>query len=276
VADYDEPVWFSKKAITNIFTLKNMKKQYKVTYDSLEETFLVHCKARGLPNLVFKEHANGLHFFDPRQADFVFVKTVESNMQLFSKQQVARVDKARSLYASLGFPSKQDFLLILRFNQIKDCPVMVKDAMEAYKIWGPSMAVLKGKTVRKKPEPVKTETVHIPKEICELHKEVTLTIDIFFVNSIPFFITLSQVLYFTMVMHLPDRSLGQIFKALKGIFYYYLQRGFRVTFITRDGEFASLKQFTNLLMGAPCLNLTNANKHEPFIKRCIRVVKERV
>ncbi len=34
VADYDKPVWFSKKAVTNIFTLKNMKKQYKVTYDS--------------------------------------------------------------------------------------------------------------------------------------------------------------------------------------------------------------------------------------------------
>ena len=31
VADYNEPVWFSKKAIANIFALKNMKKQYKVT-----------------------------------------------------------------------------------------------------------------------------------------------------------------------------------------------------------------------------------------------------
>ncbi len=116
VADYDEPVWFSKKAITNIFTLKNMKKQYRVTYNSLEETFLVHCKAAGLPNLLFKEHANGLHFFNPRQADFVFVEMVESNMQLFLKQQVVHADKARSLYASLGFPSKQDFLWILRFN----------------------------------------------------------------------------------------------------------------------------------------------------------------
>ena len=47
-----------------------MKKQYRVMYDSLEETFLVHCKATGLPDLLFKEHGNGLHFFDPRQADF--------------------------------------------------------------------------------------------------------------------------------------------------------------------------------------------------------------
>jgi hypothetical protein len=194
VADYDEPVWFSKKAITHIFTLKNMKKQYKVMYDSEEESFLVHQEAAGLPNLLFKEHANGLHFFDPRQVDFAFIETVESNMQLFLKRQVARANKARSLYASLGFPSQKDFMWILRSNQIKDCPVTVKDAMVAYKIWGPSMAALKGKTVRKKPEPIKTNIVSIPKKICELHKEVTLTIDIFFVNKIPFFVTLSRVL----------------------------------------------------------------------------------
>ncbi len=53
VTDYDEPVWFSKKVIANISALKIMKKQYKVTYDSSEESFLVHCKAAGLPNFLF-------------------------------------------------------------------------------------------------------------------------------------------------------------------------------------------------------------------------------
>ncbi len=138
-------------------------------------------------------------------------------MQLFSKRQVTHADKACSLYASLGFPSRKDFMWILRSNQIKDCLVTVEDAMAAYKIWGPSVATLKGKTVQKKPEPVKTDIVSIPKEIRELHKEVTLTINIFFMNKIPFFVTLSRVLYFTMVTHLPDRSSGQIFKALKGL-----------------------------------------------------------
>ncbi len=87
-----------------------MKKQYRVMYNSSEETFLVHREAVGLPNLLFKEHGNGLHFFDPRQADFAFVKMVESNMRLYSKQQVAHADKARSLYANLGFPSQKDFM----------------------------------------------------------------------------------------------------------------------------------------------------------------------
>ncbi len=119
IADYDEPVWFSKKAITNIFILKNMKKQYRVTYNSLEETFLVHREAAGLPNLLFKEHGNGLHLFDPRQAHFAFVETVESNMRLYSKWQVAHPDKACSLYASLGFPSQKDFMWILRSTKSK-------------------------------------------------------------------------------------------------------------------------------------------------------------
>jgi hypothetical protein len=139
--------------------LKNIKKQYRVTYDSLEEIFLVHCEATGLLNLLFKEHRNGLHFFDLRQADFAFVITGEPNIRLYSKRQVVRVDKARSLYASLGFLSQKDFMWILRSNQIKETPVTVEDAMMAYKIWGPSVATLKGKTVRKRPEPVKTDTL---------------------------------------------------------------------------------------------------------------------
>jgi hypothetical protein len=81
---------------------------------------------------------------------------------------------------------------------------MVEDAMAAYKIRGPSVTTLKGKTVQQKLELVKTKTVHIPLEIHELHKEVMLTIDIFFVNQIPFFVTLNRVIHFTMVTHLPN------------------------------------------------------------------------
>jgi hypothetical protein len=138
-------------------------------------------------------------------------------MQLFSKWQAACADKARSLYASLGFPSWKDFMWISRSNQIKDCPVTVEDAMVAYKISGPSVAALKGKMVRKKPEPVKTDIVSIPKEICELYKEVTLTINIFFMNKIPFFVTLNRVLYFTTHGDSPTRQeFGSNFQNAKG------------------------------------------------------------
>jgi len=46
--------------------------------------------------------------------------------------------------------------------------------------------------------------------------------------------------------------------------------------VTADNEFAPLAELLYELPGAPTLNLTSANEHEPFIERRIRVIKERV
>ena len=83
----------------------------------------------------------------------------------------------------------------IQSNLIKDCPVTVKDMGMAIKVWGPSIAMLKGKMVRMTPPVVRQDVIEIPKEIWELHKDVTLVIEIFFVNKIPFFITYSLVSY---------------------------------------------------------------------------------
>ena len=61
---------------------------------------------------------------------------------------------------------------------IKNCPVTLEDIEVANKIYGPDVAVLKGKSVRKKPIPVIKDYVEIPKEIKEIHQEVELCADI--------------------------------------------------------------------------------------------------
>jgi hypothetical protein len=90
---YKYLVWYSKKAITNIICLKNLIKCYRVTYDSkVDTTFVVHCSAFGLPNMLFEMHPCRLHVCYPKNmGEFGFVQTVEDNMKLFSKQQIARI-----------------------------------------------------------------------------------------------------------------------------------------------------------------------------------------
>ena len=73
-----------------------------------------------------------------------------------------------------------------------------------------------------------------------------------------------------------DRTIESTYKAFKGIFTYYLQRGFQITIVTTDGEFAPLQRLMIDLPGSQTLNLASANEHKPFIERCIQVVKERV
>jgi len=63
--NYDQEVWYSPNAITNILSLKNVKKQYRVTYDSDDSYFVVHREDCGLPNIIFREHESGLHYYDP-------------------------------------------------------------------------------------------------------------------------------------------------------------------------------------------------------------------
>jgi hypothetical protein len=140
---------------------------------------------------------------------------------------------------------------------------------------GKNIAALKGKTTRINTHPVAREYVKVPKELLKLHKEVFLTTDIFFMNKIPFFLTLSREIFFTAFNHLADRTVPQIFKAFKEMYHYYLQHGFHITTVHADGEFAPLKTLIEAIPGAHMVNLASANEHVPEIERRIRVVKER-
>jgi Reverse transcriptase (RNA-dependent DNA polymerase) len=275
MAGYHSDVWYNKKAITNILALSNVIKQYRVTYDSDDRMFVVHRKAAGKPNMEFRMHESGLHFYDPRGKDFNFVNTVSGNKEGFTQRQIKDAEVARTLYATLSYPSWKDFKWVIRSNQIKDCPVTVQDVDNALKIWGKNIAALKGKTTRSKPNPVTEDFVKVPTELLQLHKEVFLTFDIFFVNKIPFFLTLSRKICFTAVNHLMDRTVPEIFKAFKEIYQYYLHRGFRITTVHADGEFSPLKTLIESIPGGPMVNLASRNEHVPEIERRIRVVKER-
>jgi hypothetical protein len=85
------------------------------------------------------------------------------------------------------------------------------------------------------PDPVARDFVKVPVELLKLHKQVYVTADLFFVNKIPFFLTLSHKICFKAINHLADRTIPQIFMAFKEIYQYYLQHGFHITMVHADG-----------------------------------------
>ncbi len=264
--------------MANILSLAKVKLEYPASYNG--DDFIVHRAKHGYTDMVFKSHPSGLHVFDkddPRGlASYSFIATVEENMSLFTKRQVASAELACNLQAGLAYPSVKDLKQIVQANLLKDSPVTAQDVDVALKIWGPSVALLKGKTVRRKPPLVLEDIVEVPKELRKLHKRVTLTIDVFFVNSASYFATLSLRICFLSVTHLQNQKNTTIFKALKAMHNYYLQRGFQIVFIKRDGKFKPMEETVYELYNAPKLNLSSANEHVPEIKRKISVIKERV
>ena len=180
--------------------------------------------------------SSGLHYYDPKRGEFSFVVTVED---------IVGAEKARNLYAGLAYPSITDYKWILKSNQIQECPVSYEDAGVAENIWGPNIAVLKGKTTRSTPEPVKSDIVTIPTMIRELHRIITMSIDVFFVNKIPFLLTLSRKICFSTVTHLSDQKAATIFAAFKSIFMYYLPKGLQILTVPADNQFAPPAELYN-------------------------------
>jgi hypothetical protein len=172
---YHAHIWYNKKAITNILSLSNVIKQYRVTYDSNDQMFVVHREPEGKPDMEFLMHKSRLHYFDPRDSEFIVVNTVSENKAGFTKRQIKESEVARSLYSKLNYPSLKDFKWIIWSNQIKDCPVTKNHVDTALKIWGKNVTALKGKTTRTTPDPVARDFVKVPVELLKLHKEVYVT-----------------------------------------------------------------------------------------------------
>ena len=272
---FEGPVWYSPDAIANILALRDVKRKYKVTYDSDESMFVVHREHTGKPNMNFVEHESGLHFWSPDTAGVAFVETVAGNKQNYTKRQIKGAETARELYAAVGYPSRRDFRYAVQMKQIADCPITTEDVDIAHTIWGKSIAALKGKTTRKKPMPVVSNLIQIPRELLNLHSRVFLAVDIFFVNSVAFFMSISRKICYTATIHLKNRKHKSVLDALKQTLTFYAQRGLHIKFIHGDGEFESLRSQIEALPGHPRLEVAAPGAHVPEAERRIRVIEER-
>jgi hypothetical protein len=83
--------------------LSNLIHQYRVTYESDDRMFVVHRESQGKPNMEFRMHKYGLHYFDPRkEKHLAFVNTVSENKEGFTKRQIKGAAIARTLYKTLS------------------------------------------------------------------------------------------------------------------------------------------------------------------------------
>jgi len=94
----------------------------------------------------------------------------------------------------VGFSSTHDLKAILNSNQVAKCPITAANINYAEQIYGPSMPMLKGKTVRHAPQPVTPNYVAVPPEILSANQHIIISGDIFFINKFPFLTTISQTI----------------------------------------------------------------------------------
>jgi len=124
-----------------------------------------------------KMHSDGHHYYDTRRRSSAFVSTVSAEVEGYSKQQLSQAKQARELQAKMGRPSLHDLKAIVSGSLISNPPVSIANINCAEKIFGPSLPILKGKTVRQSPKKVQSDYVS---SILAASQYVTLSCDIFY------------------------------------------------------------------------------------------------
>jgi hypothetical protein len=224
VPGYYRPVWFHPGGIANILSLVNMIAKYHVTYDShagdSPNAFCVHKEDGGVGR--FQQSGQGLYYLNTAKTEnhtVLAVSTVESNKSNYANRDYFRAILARKIQVLVGRPELKDFIRHIEARSLTNCPITRQDAINAHVIFGRDFGSIKGKTTRRQLKGIlsSVNNNNIPKSIMEHYRDLTLCIDIMFVNKIPFFMSLSRNIRFIPAEVLNNRKQASLTKALQPI-----------------------------------------------------------
>ena len=201
-------ICFNEKSMANILSFASVRKKFRITISTGPDdpcpTFCIH-KIDGSV-MEFKEHSLGLYVHDAAFSnttkdkilneqvfEYSFLSTIAANEISYTSCEIKRYQQALDLYRRLGRPSESIFLRILEKNLIYSSGITYADAKLVFHIYGKDPATLMGKTRRKRPPMVpKLKFAALLDSIMALYKHVTISINVFSVNGVKFFHSISD------------------------------------------------------------------------------------
>ena len=143
--------------------------------------------------------------------------------------------------------SMRDFNALVHLNMIPDCPITTENIKHADTLFDPDLATIRGKTVWRKPTRVVTDYVDIPRALININQQVTLAVDVMFVNLVLFLVSVSRTINLITIEHAPKRTATKLGNLIQQILQVYARAGFTVRTVLMDIEFEKLKDYVPML-----------------------------
>ena len=179
-----------------------------------------------IPAIHFTPSTKGLYHFNLAKLGstediWSFLATVDGQADKYTCHAYKAAAGARCLQNIVMQPGSCQLADVI-IKHFRNCPITKEDIQAADDIFGPNLGSLKGKTVHCPNPHVKMQTVRVPPDIMQIHRSITLAIDIMFINKIPFLVTTSQHLKFGTVEALNNRQISTVVGKLKNVINLYL------------------------------------------------------
>jgi hypothetical protein len=153
-----------------------------------------------------------------------------------------------------------------------NCPVTPTAVQSANQIFCPNLAGVRGQTVRRPLESMTTNHVKIHRAILEEHQQVTLVVNVMFVNGVPFLDSVSQGINLVTAEHTPSCTTTQLAASIRHIMDLCSDGGFQVGTVLMDNKFEKLRVLIPILI----VNTTAAKEHMPEEARYTYLPDQRV
>ena len=162
-----------------------------------------------------------------------YVTTVSANQIAFTKRELNDADKARSFIKSLSYPSTNDVIKLINNGGILNCPVTVNDIQRANQIYGPDIAILKGKTTSNQNATKINNEFYEPKYTTS---KLILCADIMFIFGVAFLVVIAEKIELLIAIHLINKTSNVLKKAIFEIINVFEKYKFEIKIIKADGE----------------------------------------
>ncbi len=150
-----------------------------------------------------------------------FMQMMRGNYEGYTTREVLWAKEAHRGQAMVGNPSEKDYQGLVSRNFINNCPISSSNVTNARAIFGPDLASVRGKTVRKKPAPVVVDYVAVPHTLIEANKVIILAADVFFMDGTAFLLTVERRLKFVTAEHVPVQTATSLSKHIKQVLEVY-------------------------------------------------------
>jgi hypothetical protein len=153
--------------------------------------------------------------------------TVKENEDNYTKRQVEMAKLAYEFVKNSGFPREEEAIHIIKDGNVVDLPGITRDDVKrAFKIYGPPVEAVRGKMTQRV---VKRE--HFDETVKSDEKEQRLYMDVMYVDSQKFLVTVSEPLQLTLQTPIKNVTEDELGQTLQGQLAILRERGFISTIV---------------------------------------------